>query len=163
MKIRTSVWLIVLSVAMILLAQDRGPAIPSQLAGNWEAISTSTVGFVNRQTGSFSAPSGEGTTYHIFPDGQYKKEALIQSSLGACTDTVFITERGNVTIQESTIVFAARAGELESRDNCTKRFNYKKPLTLQQRTFGWRLQRDQFGVQLCLSKAGFKDSCYYKK
>jgi hypothetical protein len=140
-----------------------GGALPPRLAGKWENISTSTVGYVNNATGSYAAPSGEGTTWYIYANGQWKSDTLMQSSMYGCTMRVFASESGTVSVNGGTITFDTRGGELDSSDNCNKSFNYKKPLPVRRYVYQWRLERDQYGEKLCLGGANTKTTCYYRK
>lgn len=35
-------------------------------------------------------------------------------------------------------------------DNCNRQYNYEKPATLEREAYEWRIERDQYGVKLCL-------------
>jgi hypothetical protein len=134
---------------LILLAAVITPAqnsVPLQVVGMWEGTTTSGMTFYDRGTGSYAAPSGEAQKYTIFPNGQYKREALMQNSLYNCTDAVFVIEVGHLRIEGATVIFNSTGADLESRDNCNQSFNYKKRIEPRSRTLGWRVDRDRWGV-----------------
>lgn len=136
---------------------------PRVLAGRWSSVSTSNVQYTNQATGSWAPPSGEGTSWEIFPDGRWRSDSLIQSSLYNCTMTILAGESGRYRVNNGTITFDSVGGEMDSKDNCSRNGNYKKPLPARQYVYQWRVERDQWGEKLCLASPGGKPSCFYRK
>ncbi len=157
MRTRLRFAALVLAPAMLIAG---GP--PQELVGEWSYTETSTVGFTNG-AGNYAPPSGTARTYHIYPTGEYKDSVMMQHSLYNCTDTVNITESGRVVLDGQRLIFDSRGGDLESRDNCTARFNYQKKIPPRQYVnTSWSLSHDRWGMRLCLSHDG-ANACYYRK
>ena len=126
-------------------------------------MSTSSVSFQNGVTGSYAPQSGNGDIYDFKPTGEYEYYGLIQSSLYNCTMTVNISDPGVATVNGSTITLQTRGGKMDSKDNCSASSNYVKQLPAKTYVYQWRLEQDQWGLQLCLSAAGAKDTCVRKQ
>lgn len=151
------------SAPVQMAAVSSGGRMPAQLVGEWMSMSTSSVTYVDRTTGSSAPPSGNGGMYKFFPDGRYEYAGLMQSSMYNCTMTITPFERGTVRIEGNTIHFDSAGGTLTSKDNCNRQYNYEKPIAPNTTTYTWRLERDQYGVKFCYVKPGVKESCAYKK
>ncbi len=151
---------------MLLAAYERahttGGALPPQMIGDWSKMSTSTVTYQN-SAGSYAPPSGEGTTWHIFADGSFRSETLMQSSMYNCTMTIFVTESGAVRTNGSSVVFESVGGPMDSKDNCHREFNYRKTVPPRQYVYFWRVFHDQWGQHLCLAERGKAEECFTKK
>ena len=150
-------------VVQPVAAAVSGGRMPAQLVGEWMSMSTSSVTYVDRTTGSSAPPSGNGGMYKFFPDGRYEYAGLLQSSMYNCTMTITPFERGTVRIEGNTIHFDSAGGTLTSKDNCNRQYNYEKPIPPNTTTYTWRLERDQYGVKFCYVKPGVKESCAYRK
>ncbi|MFN7918449.1 MAG: hypothetical protein U0Q16_00040 [Bryobacteraceae bacterium] len=160
---------------LLLAAYDRAHRSPAaaampvrggmlaDLVGEWSSMHTSSVNFVDRSTGSYAAPSGNGMQYKFFPDGRFQSAALIQSSLYNCTMTVNAWEEGTIEIKGNVIVFHSNGGTLDSKDNCSASSNYRKQLPANNTTYTFRVERDQWGTKFCVSGGTVKDDCAYKK
>ena len=134
-----------------------------KLEGTWSKTTASTTTFVDRATGASAAPSGDGSTYHFLPGGQFRSENVIQSTLYSCTATAVFVESGSYTVNGNQISLRTAAGDMRSRSTCQRDSNYDKPLPLKVYTFTWRLARDQYGEMLCLGNPGKTDSCMYRQ
>ena len=154
--------LFVLSTGSVLL-RSQNFGVPPELVGDWESTSVRSTTFQDRSTGAYAKPSGSATAYHIAADGQYKEEALIQSSMYNCTDTVFVSETGRVRLDASGLTLVSTGGRLTSRDNCNARFNYEKQLPPREYAFAsWQVRNGQSGPELCLEK-DHQVFCYHRK
>jgi len=137
--------------------------LPPSITGAWSSSEVRSVQFKDRATGAFAKPSGAIITYHISPDGQYRKEALIQTSMYNCSDVVFATESGRVFLDDGKLVFASTGGKLNSQDNCNARFNYSKQLAPKRYVYSqWLLRDGQAGPELCMADEK-THLCYRRK
>jgi hypothetical protein len=141
----------------------RGQTINDYLAGEWYLSHVSSIEYVNPNTGSHSGPSGERLVFRFYPDGQYKSGYLVQSSLYGCTMTVFGYKTGSYIIDGNRLTFTEKSYSLTSKDNCHAAWNYEKHPPLQQRTYRWRLARNQYGPVLVLTGADGKDAFYARE
>lgn len=144
--------------------QPNNPAssgVPARLVGEWHTGSSSSIGYVS-PSGSYAPPSGTQVTYKILPDGRYEYAALTQQSMYNCTTKLFLYNVGVVNIQGNTITFTVKDGSFTSEDNCNAQYNYKKPAKLEQKTYQWRIERDQYGEKLCLVNSG-TNGCAYRQ
>lgn len=139
-----------------------GSFAPPALAGTWQAGTVSATTFVNPNTGSYAAPSGTQVRYRIFPDGRYEYASLTQQSSYNCTMKLMTYKTGMVNVQGSQLVFIPQEGKFTSEDNCNRQYNYEKPATLEREAYEWRVERDQYGVKLCLQNAKV-NGCAYKQ
>ena len=133
------------------------------MEGTWSRTTASTATFVDRATGSSAPPSGDGSTYHFLPNGQFRSENVIQSTLYNCTATAVFVESGSFTINGNQITLHTTGGDMSSRNTCQNASNYDKRLPVKEYAYTWRLARDQYGEMLCLGSAGKQDSCLYRK
>jgi hypothetical protein len=147
------------------VAQAPGAAtasiVPAALAGEWRAGSSSSIGYVS-PSGSYAPPSGTQVSYKIFADGHYEYASLTQQSAYNCTTKLFLYKVGVVALQNNVITFIPKSGSFTSEDNCNARFNYKKPATLEQDSYQWRIERDQYGQKLCLVNSS-ANGCAYRQ
>jgi hypothetical protein len=135
--------------------------VPAALVGEWRAGSSSSVGYVS-PGGSYAPPSGTQVSYKIFADGHYEYASLTQQSAYNCTTKLFLYKVGTVALQGNVITFMPKTGSFTSEDNCNARFNYKKPATLEQDAYQWRIERDQYGQKLCLANSSV-NGCAYRQ
>jgi type II secretory pathway component PulJ len=136
--------------------------IPTNLVGEWHTGSVSSVNYVS-PSGSYAPPSGTQVTYKIFADGHYEYAALTQQSMYNCTTKLFLYNVGVFNVQGNVLTFTVKDGSFTSEDNCNARFNYKKPAKLEQKTYQWRVERDQYGEKLCLVNSDTNGCAYRQK
>jgi hypothetical protein len=136
--------------------------VPASLVGEWHTGSSSSIGYVS-PSGSYAPPSGTQVSYKIFPDGHYEYAALTQQSLYNCTTKLFLYNVGAVSVQGNAVTFTVKDGSFTSEDNCNKQYNYKKPAKLEQTTYQWRVERDQYGEKLCLVNSATNGCAYRQK
>ena len=137
-------------------------ALPANLVGEWHTGSVSSVNYVS-PGGSYAPPSGTQVTYKLFPDGHYEYAGLTQQSMYNCTTKLFLYKVGVVSTQGNVLTFTDKDGSFTSEDNCNKQYNYKKPAKLEQTTYQWRIERDQYGEKLCLVNSATNGCAYRQK
>lgn len=146
----------------VALFAGSGP-VPAELVGKWTMRTGSGSSYRDPQTGNYGAPNGNVFTYTIFPDGRYEHAALLSSSLYQCTMQIFGHETGHMEFGNGRITFVDEAGTFKSRDNCRPQWNYDKPGKSSRLSVGWRIERDQYGLKLVLTRAGGSEESYYRQ
>jgi hypothetical protein len=163
---------VILALEMILLAGAwfsagalvaEGQTANDYLAGEWFLSHVSSIQYVNPGTGSYADPSGERLVFRFDPDGHYKSGYFVQSSLYGCTMTIFGYRTGSYTIDGDRLTFTEKTYSLTSKDNCHAEWNYEKHPPLQQRSFRWRLARNQYGPVLVLTGSDGKEAFYARE
>ena len=137
--------------------------VPPELVGEWVARRGSGGSYVNPNTGQTSAPNATIDSYKIFANGTYEHGMLMQSSLYNCTTTIFGREVGPITVQGSTFTITPQPGTLDYKSSCSPSMNELKQTNFPPKTMGWRVQRGEFGLELCLQNAEGQTGCYLKQ
>lgn len=138
--------------------------VPAELVGEWIARKGSGTSYVNPGTGSYSAPDATIDSYKFFSDGTYEHAMLMQTSLYNCTTTILGREVGPVNVQGSQFTITPRPGTLDYKSSCSPSLNSLKETNFDPSTFKWQLERDEYGVKLCLQRVHDGVSgCYYKQ
>jgi hypothetical protein len=155
------------NLRMVLAASICGELLlagiaPPALVGTWGTGSVSSTSFVNRATGSYSAPSGTQVQYKFLPDGHYEYAALTTQSMYSCTSRFLTFKTGTVVYQGGELTFVPQSGKFTSEDSCNARFNYEKPVGLDRESYRWRVERDQYGEKMCLQNATV-NGCAYRR
>lgn len=132
------------------------------LVGKWRQSNSSSIGFVDRNTGSYAAPSGDWFDYDFHADGTYTGAALMQSSMYNCTMKVFGYSTGLYRIEGANLILTQKTHSLTSQDNCNKQYNYEKTLPLQTEAYQWRIEPGQYGLVLTLVYADGKRSLFHR-
>jgi len=135
---------------------------PGALVGTWGTGTVSAVTFQNRTTGSYSDPSGTQVQYKFLPDGRYEYGALTTSSLYSCTMRVMTFKTGIVVYRGDELTFVPQTSKFTSQDSCSSRHNYEKPAGMEQETYRWHVERDQYGQKMCLQNAKI-NGCAYRR
>lgn len=138
-------------------------SVPGELIGAWRAGSVSSTTFVNRNTGAYADPSGTQVRYRFFPDGRYEFAVLTTQSMYNCTTKLLTYKTGVVSFQGGTLTFIPKTGKFTSEDNCNRQYNYEKPAKLDRETYNWRVERDEYGVKMCLQNATTNGCAYQDK
>jgi hypothetical protein len=141
----------------------RPGAVPSELVGEWIARRGSGSSYQNPQTGQSGPPNATVASYKIFANGTYEHGMLMQSALYNCSTTIFGRETGTIAITTSTLTITPRPGTLDYKSSCSPSLNSKKTTNFPQETMSWRLDRDEYGLKLCLQNAEGASSCFYKQ
>ncbi|MDQ2938120.1 MAG: hypothetical protein M3R67_11510 [Acidobacteriota bacterium] len=146
---------------------DAGPRVstrvPAELVGEWLARKGSGSSYVNPGTGSYSAPNATIDSYKFFSDGTYEHAMLMQSSLYNCTTTIVGREVGPVNVQGSELTITPRPGTLDYKSSCSPSLNSLKETKFDPSSFKWQLERDEYGLKLCLQRSDGVAGCYYKQ
>jgi hypothetical protein len=137
--------------------------VPLELVGEWVARRGSGGSYVNPNTGQYSGPNATIESYKIFANGSYEHGMFMQSSLYNCTTTIFGREVGPITVQGASMTITPKPGTLESKNSCSPGLNERKQTEFPQKTMSWRLERGEFGLQLCLQNPDGASACYLKQ
>ena len=137
--------------------------VPAELVGEWIARRGTGGSYVDPRTGQSSGPNATVESYKIFADGSYEHGILMQSSLYNCTTTIVGREVGPIMVQGSSFTITPQPGTLESKNTCSPQLNEQKKTNFPPKTMSWRLERGEFGLQLCLQNAEGASACYLKQ
>jgi hypothetical protein len=137
--------------------------VPAELVGEWIARRGSGGSYANPNTGQYSAPNATIESYRIFADGTYEHGMLMQSSLYNCTTTIVGREVGPVMAQGSSFTITPQPGTLDYKSSCSPHLNELKQTNFPPKTFSWRVERGEFGLQLCLQTADGASACFLKQ
>ena len=140
-----------------------GARVPEELIGEWIARRGTGGSYVNPNTGQYSAPNATIESYKIFADGSYEHGMLMQSSAYNCTTTILGREVGPVMVQGSSLTITPQPGTLDYKSSCSPHLNELKQTNFPPKTFSWRVERGEFGLQLCLQNADGASGCYLKQ
>jgi hypothetical protein len=133
--------------------------VPPELLGSWlVTLDSSSVGYVDPNSGSYAAPSGEWMGYTFKPDGSYEKTFLIQSSLYNCTMKVFWYEAGSANYQGQVVSLNPSQYSMTSEDNCNAENNYEKNLPLEPSSVTWQFGTDDYGLTVLNLTSVVKDN-----
>lgn len=115
--------------AIALLFSLTAPATaqsPSQaLVGNWEGGWTSTLDFVNPNTGSHGSPSGIRKAVKFYADGRYEHDELDQTSAYGCQTGYFGADVGRFSVDGDVIHIAIAKSRLHQWSTCSGRDFWK--------------------------------------
>jgi hypothetical protein len=137
--------------------------VPAELVGEWIARRGSGSSYINPNTGQTGGTNATIDSYKIFVDGTYEHTIFVQSSLYNCTLTTVGRDTGPITVQASTFSLTPRPATLETKNSCNPGLNEKKPDTVNPETFDWRIQRNEYGLELCLQRRRDGASACYQK
>jgi hypothetical protein len=137
--------------------------VPTELVGEWIARRGSGSSYINPNTGQNSAPNATIDSYKIFANGTYEHSMLMQSSLYNCTTTILGRETGPISVQGSTFIITPRPGTLDYKSSCSPSMNSLKETTFDPQTYSWRIQRNEYGLELCLQRSDGASACYQKQ
>lgn len=144
------------------VSTGRASGIPAEIVGSWRAGTVSSTSFMNKNTGSYAAPSGTQASYTIFADGRYEYAGMTQQSMYNCTTRFMTYKTGVVAINGSTLTFIPKNSQFTSEDTCMAKNNYKKAAGMERETYQWRLERDEYGVKICFQNETV-NGCAYKQ
>src|SRR5436190_21809714 len=64
--------------------------------------------------------------------------------------------------QGDILTFVPETNKFTSEDSCVAKNNYQKPTGMNCETYRWRVERDEYGVKMCLAGEGV-NGCAYKR
>jgi len=137
--------------------------VPAELVGEWIARRGSGSSYINPNTGQTGGVNATIDSYKIFADGTYEHSILIQSALYNCTTTTFGRETGPIVVQGATFTITPRPGTLEHKNSCSPSLNSREQTTWQPKTLSWRIQRNEYGLELCMQQSDGASGCYQKQ
>jgi hypothetical protein len=138
--------------------------VPPELVGEWIARRGSGSSYINPNTGQTGGVNATIDSYKIFGDGTYEHSILIQSSLYNCTLSTVGRETGPISVQASTFTLTPGPGTLDSKNSCNPSLNEKQQTNENPETYSWRIQRNEYGLELCLQRrSDGKGACYQKQ
>ena len=138
--------------------------VPAELVGEWIARRGSGSTYINPNTGQTSGSNGTIDSYKIFADGTYEHSILIQSALYNCSTTTFGRETGPIAVQGATFTITPGGpGTLEHKNSCSPSLNSREQNIVAPKTLSWRIQRGEYGLELCLRQSDGASACYLKQ
>jgi hypothetical protein len=136
--------------------------VPAELVGEWIARRGSGSSYINPNTGQTSGPNATIDSYKIFADGTFEHSILMQSSLYNCTTTIFGRETGPIVVQGATFTINRR-GTVEHKNNCSPSMDSREQTNDGPKTLRWRIQRGEYGLELCMQESDGSSGCYLKQ
>jgi len=137
--------------------------VPAELVGEWIARRGSGSSYVNPNTGQTGGVNATIDSYKIFANGKYEHSIFIQSSLYNCTLTTVGRETGPISVQASNFTLTPGPGTLDSTNSCNPSLNEKQQSNENPETYSWRIQRNEYGLELCLQRRRDGASACYQK
>jgi hypothetical protein len=124
----------------------------ADLAGLWSNGSVSSERYKSLISGELSAPSGTMIEYEISPNGQVKYAGYMSNTFYSCTVQMFIYKTGRVSVNGSNLMFNYAPG---SRTNIPCAADKREAtIPAESKTVPFRLERDEYGVKLCMTENG---------
>lgn len=143
--------------------KNRGGAVKvADLAGIWSTSSVSGERYRSLVTGELSDPNGSIIEYKISPNGEIKHVGYLSSTVYSCTTKLFISRTGRISISGSNITFDFAPGK-RMYQTCSASASRNDTLPAERKTYPFRLERDQYGIQLCTTEENGKDFCIRRK
>jgi len=136
--------------------------VPAELVGEWIARRGSGSSYINPNTGQTSGPNATVDSYKIFANGTFEHSILMQSSLYNCTTTIFGRETGPIVVQGATFTINRR-GTIEHKNNCSPSMDSREQTNDGPKTLSWRIQRGEYGLELCMRESDGSSGCYLKQ
>ena len=136
--------------------------VPAELVGEWIARRGSGSSYINPNTGQTSGPNATIDSYKIFANGTFEHSILMQSSLYNCTTTIFGRETGPIVVQGATFTINRR-GTIEHKNNCSPSMDSREQTNDGPKTLSWRIQRGEYGLELCMRESDGSSGCYLKQ
>ncbi|CAN5469882.1 hypothetical protein BH24DEI1_BH24DEI1_15690 [soil metagenome] len=118
---------------------------PSQLLGGWSQGSGSATQYYDPNSGAWAPPTGSGFSYTFYPDGRYEYSGMMQSSVYACTTTIFAYEAGTVLTEDRVMMLRQGVNKFKSQDTCNESWNYERDDPLETRYLLWSIDKDEYG------------------
>ncbi len=153
---------------LLLDVHDRGAggspagATPAALIGTWGTGTVSGIGFKDTATGAVTNGGGTQVQYKFLPNGRYEYAALTTQTMYSCNTKLLTFKTGIVSYQGDLLTFVPQTAKFTSQDSCNARFNYEKPAGMERESYRWRIERDQYGVKMCLRNDKI-NGCAYKR
>ncbi len=139
------------ALATVRRRSRRGAA--AGVIGNWYSGTSSSIGYVDPGSGSYSDGGSEGNGYTFQPDGTWQFGYLLTSALYSCQMKVLVFNQGEITSSDTdthlTELHADRS-QVHSEDTCSAAENYDKELVPADETLIWQRMTDEYGDVLML-------------
>jgi hypothetical protein len=133
----------------------------ADLVGRWVkdpySVSAGSYTITTNDRGGYK----NNTVYEIHPGGNFDFTANTTLYMSNCRTELFTTRKGRVGVSGARATISYVSGTLQSRDNCSKRANYTKPLGAEKAEFPYRLERDGERLRLC-TVGSAEPNCLYK-
>ena len=132
------------------------------LAGTWQSGSVSSMEIVGQPGGTYTNGGGTQVLYTFRPNGTYEYAALTTQNTYTCHTEFMTYKTGTVTVNGNVLTLIPKTSKFTSKDSCSSRNNYEKPAGMERETYNWSVQRDEYGIKLCLQNNRVND-CAYKR
>ena len=159
-----SIAIIILSVVLTscTMAQSRNNSVPTELVGKWYTGSTSSLAFLDKQTGISDSAGGNGASLEIKANGSFIKAVVVKTGLYGCSTVAFGYETGNLKITGDTVTFNGKDYFISYKDSCNPQTNSEKNKGARKYEYSYELRTDDNGRDtLCLSD-GKQEECFVK-
>jgi hypothetical protein len=128
-------------------------APPAEVIGSWYNGTSSSIGYVDPNSGSYSDGGGEGIGYTFQPDGTWQFGYLLTSALYSCQMKVLVFNEGEITSSDPEthlMELHADRSQMHSEDTCVAANNYDKELAPADEVLVWQRTTDEYGDVLML-------------
>lgn len=128
-------------------------APPAEVIGSWYNGTSSSIGYVDPNTGSYSDGGSEGIGYTFLPDGTWQFGYLLSSALYSCQMKVLVFNQGEIASSDPDthlMELHVDRSQMHSEDTCSAAENYDKELVPADETLIWQRTTDEYGDVLML-------------
>ena len=137
-------------------------SIPGELVGKWYTGSTSSLAFLDRNTGISDAAGGDGASLEIKPNGGFVKAVVVKTGLYGCSTVAFGYETGSLKIAGDTATFNGKDYFISYKDSCNPQTNSEKNKPGRKREFSYELRADDDGRDLLCLNDGNQEECFVR-
>lgn len=133
-------------MAATVIPSRRGPAVPSELVGQWESVhphEANGIHWDDVAAYSFLDPTNT-------PNGAYTSLKIIGSVQTVCLNLSFQQESGRIVVQGSDLKLIAEQGSHFTRNSCTGQ-SPATPMDLRRTDYKFKVDQQPTGWTLCLS------------
>ncbi len=131
-----------------------------ELVGKWEKKQSGMSSYSN---GVYQGSSGNYESYTFSADGRVEYTSLIAVQNYGCRLEAFSQSKGRASVNGGQMTISLNAGTISRDDSCSKSKNYTKATDPTNFTYGWTIERDDYGtVQLVLTESN-GEKYYYRR
>jgi hypothetical protein len=131
-----------------------------ELVGKWEKKQS---GMSSYQNGAYKGSSGNYESYTFYADGRVDYTSLVAVQNYGCRLEAFSQSKGRASLDGANLTVSLGAGTIRRDDSCSASKNYTKPTNATNFTYGWSIEKDEYGtVQLCLTESN-GEKYYYRR
>jgi hypothetical protein len=142
--------------------ESGGSATLADLVGTWSTSGVAGERYKNSITGELSDAGGTMIEYIISPNGNIKYTGYLSNTIYSCTTKLFVTKTGKVSVSGSKITFNYSSGERDYQNTCNSSSNHSKKIPAEKVTRPFAIERDEYGLKLCMIEENGSKFCIRK-